>query len=163
MNSYEKLMQYSLRIIAKKRYTIFEMRTKLLRVVAMRKLFKEEDIEAVIARLIELNYLNDKRYLEDYVSDRVKFKPRGLFLLKRELKFKGIPENMIDAHFSEVSVDEDNVAHELLLKQAKKWEKYDQNKQKMRAYYFLYSKGFARDTIYKAVDMYYNRGCIEES
>ena len=99
MTDYEKLIQYALRILAKKRYTAFEIKKKLELFEAKQEKLeqekngndtqKEATIKAVLERLFELRYLDDSGYAEDYISDRQKFKPRGKFLLARELKNKG--------------------------------------------------------------------------
>lgn len=156
MEDYEKLMQYCLRILSKKRYTVFEMRKKMKFFVKKRKEMSEEKIDSVIERLCELNYLNDKNYIYDYVSSRLKNNPRGKLLMKRELKYKGAPKELIDTAFEKIEFDDSGSAYKLLEKRLKRFSSLPIHKQKAKAYQFLYSKGFDIETIYKTIDNCYN-------
>jgi regulatory protein len=155
--SYDKLLQYAFRILSKKRYTHFEMKMKLTRYAKKRKKIDLKDVDAVLERLVELDYLDDKKFVKDYVSNRVKFKPRGKLLLCRELKIKGIHKDLISSVFNNIEIDEFKIAFESLNRRINRWRKHPLQKQKMKAYQFLYSKGFERDPIYKAIARCYNR------
>lgn len=154
--SYDKLMQYALRILSKKRYTNFEMQKKLALYANTRKKTNEEDVSLVLERLKELNYIDDEKFIKDYISTRIRLKPRGKALLKRELKFKGISKELLDKVFENIEFDEDNLAIEQLARRSSKWSNFDQNIQKIKAYRFLYSHGFNREAIYKALRSIYN-------
>lgn len=150
-------------MVSKKRYTIEEMRKKLESRAKKISELEEDDClkedresnealaQMVIDRLKELNYLNDQSYLENYVSDRMRFRPRGEFLIKRELMMKGIDKQLLDSYFGKEKIDELEAATRLL--ESKKKRLMDKEK----AYRFLASKGFKPDNIYKAVDCCYNR------
>lgn len=154
--SYDKLMQYALRILSKKRYTISEMQKKLTLYANRREKVNEEDVNSVLNRLLELNYLDDEKFAKDYVSQRIHLKPRGKSLLKRELKFKGIPNDILDKIFEEIDFNEEQFIFEALSKRSHKWDKFPLRKQKLKAYQFLYSRGFKREAIYKALEAHYN-------
>lgn len=155
--SYDKLMQYALRILSKKRYTIAEMQKKLTLYANRREKVNEEDVNAVLNRLLELNYLDDEKFAKDYVSQRIRLKPRGKSLLKRELKFKGIPNDLLDEIFKEIDFNEEQFIFEALSKRSHKWDKFPLQKQKLKAYQFLYSRGFNREAIYKALGAHYTQ------
>lgn len=167
--NYERLMQYAFHILARKRYTIKEMREKLARYMKKRK--EDESLESVegiyqegaklvndgVLRLCELGYLNDQSYTRDYLAQRMKLRPRGKFVLKRELALKGIDKAIIEKGLEECEIDEFEMAKSMLFKKAKRWANYDQKRQKSKAYTFLASKGFERDTIYRVMEScYYN-------
>lgn len=156
--AYDKLMQYALRILSKKRYTVSEMRNKLWQYAKRRKALYKEDFDRIIERLKELKYLDDDQYIQDYVAERIKIRPRGRRLLMLELRYKGIPQDLVKAAFEEIEIDEERVACVLLTKRVKRWQKLPREKQRMKAYQLLYSRGFGRDAIYKALDACYNRG-----
>lgn len=169
----QKLLEYALKIISRKRYTEKAMREKLEQF--FKKLIKslekdllpkepEEDknpldekqiIENVVARLKELKYLDDVSFARDYIHDRAAFKPRGKFLLKKELTLKGIPAETIDIVLFELNLDESQMAKELLQKYSKKLEKLEEKDRKAKAYRLLASRGFNPDSIYKAVTSCY--------
>ncbi len=168
MTNYEKLIQYALRIIAKKRYTSFEMAKKLKQFMAKAGSTIEIDenspkddstgdhIKAVLERLHELKYLDDSGYAEDYISDRKKFKPRGKFLLTRELKNKGLDSNLIQNALEKQPIDEFETAIKALDKKSRQWQTLPVQKQRERAFRFLSARGFDQDAIYKALKHCYN-------
>ncbi len=160
----QKLTEYALRLISKKRYTVEEMRKKLD--ILAKKLSKREEsdeentpaaaIELVIERLKELDYLNDQSYLQNYIADRIRFRPRGEFMIRQELKRKGIDKKLLDDYLMTEKVDELGAAKKLLESKKRRWMNENIQKQKEKAYRFLASKGFKPDNIYKAVDCCYN-------
>lgn len=176
---YDKLLNYTFHLLAKKRYTNLEIRKKCKLYLVKRG--GEDDgadgrevIDKVVERLIELKYLDDEQYAKDYINERIKFKPRGIFLIKRELKLKGI--------VTEVAIDEVKMATELLSKKRDRWQRSVERSdrkpvlrrqkqrffsehleqfnnlraQKAKAASYLASKGFRPDTVYKAIDRCYN-------
>lgn len=181
--TYEKLLQYALRIIAKKRYTGFEMRGKLekfLKRVAADNDEKKDGMsygkileaevlktdnsftEKVLARLEELKYLDDEQYARDYITTRLKLRPRGQFLLSRELKLKGINPEMITKMLTEQNINESEIAINALEKRMRQWETLPNLKQREKAFRFLSARGFAQDAIYKAINSCYY-SCTEQN
>lgn len=59
-----------------------------------------ETAQRVIARLTELNYLNDESFARLWVENRASFAPRGRNLLKQELMRKGVAKDIIEATIS---------------------------------------------------------------
>lgn len=154
---YEKLSGKAINLVAKKRYTEGEIHKKLSGYLKKLPEVGEEDVEKVIARLRELRYLDDELFVQDYISDRTRFKPRGIYLIKRELKQKGLSEELIERAMSECPVDEGDAAHRALEKKMRSWQKDSLEKQRQKAYQFLASKGFKLDTIYKTLESCYDR------
>lgn len=160
---YEKLMQYSFRILSKKSYTVSEIRKKLLKKAGDldsacegTSIQPEETVEIVIERLKVLSYLNDEEFVRSYISQRMRLKPKGQSLMRYELKVKGIDKSLLEKVFDEVEVDEVSMAKEALEKKKGRWQKLTEKDQTRKAYQFLTSRGFKADAIYKAVDSCYN-------
>ena len=59
-------------------------------------------IEIVLARLEEKEYLNDEAFARAWVENRVEFRPRSTFLLRQELRQKGVGEDVIDVVLEEL-------------------------------------------------------------
>lgn len=156
MNDYEKLLQYSLRILTKKRYTHHEIKKKLEQFSKRREIAGAGLVDQVLDRLFELKYLNDENYARDYISDRIRFKPRGKFLLKRELKLKGVDDDIVKNSLDENEIDENALAWMALRKKQRLWSDLSEQKRREKAYRFLSSLGFAQDAIYKAIN-----GCYD--
>lgn len=53
-------------------------------------------IDAALERLNRLNFVNDRAFVEFWVENREKFKPRGARALKNELRLKGVERDIVD-------------------------------------------------------------------
>ncbi len=53
-------------------------------------------IEAALARLDRLDFVNDRAFVEFWVENRDKFNPRGARMLKNELRMKGVERDIVD-------------------------------------------------------------------
>ena len=159
MDNYNRLIEYALKLVSGKRYTCKEMHEKLKKFCKKHRekfdegadgeFCEEALVNRVMDRLEELRYLDDKSFVRDYVAQRVKLRPRGKFLIERELKIKGIDVEIQD-------IDEEEMAKALLEKKKRAWGRYSFMQQKNKAFMFLRGKGFKNDAIYKAVDDHYN-------
>jgi regulatory protein len=61
----------------------------------LRKKIKEENVEAVIARLTRTGLLDDREFARYWVDNRIRFNPRGARALRQELWEKGIADEII--------------------------------------------------------------------
>lgn len=155
-SDYEKLLNYAFYILAKKRYTSTELSKKCKQYMKRRYMRDEAVLEKVLKRLLELKYLDDDQYAKDYIAGRVRFKPKGEYALIRELKLKGIPNELSKKILTESPIDEFEMAMQALRKKERIWDKFPVPKKKEKAYRFLSARGFSPDTIYKIVDKRYN-------
>ena len=153
---YQKLIDYSFRLLAKKRYTSSEIENKLVQFLAKREIENKELIASVLDRLFELKYLDDKQYTNDYISDRLRFKPRGKFMIKNELSKKGVDAHLVEEYFKNNEIDEMNIAIDLLKNREKKWKGKSAFEKKGKAARYLASKGFQSDIVYKTINHWYN-------
>ncbi|MBP7670988.1 regulatory protein RecX [Candidatus Gracilibacteria bacterium] len=150
-NLYQRLIEYSLRIISKKSYTELEIIKKLDSFCKRRSLDGSTVIEKVIDRLNELKYLDDARFIQNYTNDRINFAPRGKRLIRMELIKRGISKESLEKEFGRIEIDECELAKNLAAKYARKLEGLDKNKFRQRMFGFLGRKGFSPDTIYKVL------------
>ncbi|MEJ6951632.1 regulatory protein RecX [Natronospora cellulosivora (SeqCode)] len=124
--------------------SIYELKERLLQ-----KGYLEKDILKVIDRLKELDYLNDRRFAFNWVKYRIKNRPRGKLLLKKELMEKGISEEIINDALNNLYDYE--LEKGIADKLAKKWlNSHSMNALKLKRY--LYNKGFTIDIIYKIIN-----------
>ena len=79
-------------MMARRPYSIAELRRAL-----ERKCPKSEDIDAAIARLGELGYLDDRKFAEQYAYSLAQNRAFGPHRLRRELKAKMVNSQEIDA------------------------------------------------------------------
>jgi len=90
------------RALMRRAFSIHEMKQYL-----ERRAEKEELIAPVIARLRELNYLNDARYALEYARHHSQARRQGRFRIARELRGRGVPDEHIDAALAAVFADTD--------------------------------------------------------
>lgn len=107
----------------------------------------DEDIDAVISRLIEKGYLNDKKFAEYYVENRFQKKGVSMKRLKMELKKKGISDDDARAAFEKIGRDD---AAEIKKIIAKKRGRYDTDEKLIN---YLVRQGFdfelARNSVFE--------------
>ncbi|AZO95473.1 regulatory protein RecX [Halocella sp. SP3-1] len=117
----------------------------------LRKGHKRAIINQVIARLKDLDYLNDKRFAEMWIRDRIANKPRGRYYLKKELKNKGVKPAVIASVLNKLLTDGNE--KEMAERLANKWlkshsiDKYNEAEYFLRLKRYLRNKGFSFDLV----------------
>ena len=81
--------------------------------------FSEEAVEEVIARLTELDLLNDQTFARFWIEQRETFKPRSQRALRQELYQKGVSREIIEEVVADV--DELAAARQAAEKKARTW------------------------------------------
>ncbi|MBP9691140.1 regulatory protein RecX [Candidatus Woesebacteria bacterium] len=107
----------------------------------------QEDIEHVIARLIELDYVNDAVFVESYVRSRNNSKQKGEYVLRKELAQKGVSEEIVNHFFQTHVQDPLQLAKKALRPRWAGYSSLDPMKRTKRAQDFLLRRGFDYDTI----------------
>ncbi len=120
-----------------------EVREKL-----RKKKFPAEVIEKVIARLYEMNLLNDSQFAGALVRDRLKRTPIGKSALKSKLLQKGVAKETIDAVLNGTDLKSEELCAKAAEKKLKSLSKEpDPNKRKQKLAQFLARRGFDWETI----------------
>ena len=107
---------YSLKYLSYRDHSIKEVYDYLLR-----KNFIEDTINSVLKRLIDLKFLNDEEFAKAWVESRQKHRGKSKFILKHELRMKGINSSMID-HTLKEAQDDLETARELFEKRKNKYQ-----------------------------------------
>ncbi len=105
--------------------------------------------QVVVQDMINSDLLNDEEFASEFVDSRKRNKPRGKFMLVKELMQKGVDKNLAKKVVDDVIVDETELVEELLLKRYGK-EKIKPEEQKIIGY--LKRKGFAWSSISKFIE-----------
>ncbi|MGB9883099.1 MAG: regulatory protein RecX [Microgenomates group bacterium] len=114
--------------------------------------FSQEDIEAVIEKLKEQDLINDKKFIDLYVKDRVALKPKGIRVLKQELMVKGISPQLIDEYFSQNQINEKELIKKILEKKLDRLKNVDYQKKYEKLLSFLIRRGFDFQVAKKAIE-----------
>jgi len=123
--------------------------------------YSTNDIKKVIEKLKEMNLLNDKKFIEDYVSFRLKNNPKSQRVLIYELRKKGLGEDLINDYFSYNQVNEEELAFLLLKKRWPRLLKHNKKDRLKKAFDFLLRRGFDFSTARKTVEKFEGYGKID--
>src|SRR5580692_12566936 len=93
------------RALMRRPHSVSEMKKHL-----ERRAENKDLIPAVIARLRELNYLDDAKYALNYAAQHVKIRRQGRFRIVRELRARGVPDRYIDDAITQVFAETDEPA-----------------------------------------------------
>ena len=105
-------------------------------------------VDAVIEKLEGLGYLDDQAFTSWWVEQRVRFKPRGKFLLRSELYAKGVDRDLIEAELSKYSLeDELSWAKRVLKKKISRYGKLELREKKEKLSAHLSRRGFSWEII----------------
>ncbi len=147
---YVQAKQAALDYLAHKPRTETEVRRKL----------KRNDtpafvIDDVVARLYELEYLDDEAYAHDYAHNRFSSKKYGPVRIRRELKERGIDRHLADAAVDTLFEDEDATAAAWEHAESR-WPRLadadDPRRRRQKMYRYLRRRGFTSETIRPILD-----------
>ncbi len=145
--SAESLFNYGLWYLAKFGDTsIQNLRTKM-----SRKTENTDWVDEAIHRLVELDYLNEKRYAELMVHKGLGSKAWGRVRIEMELKHKGVDPEVIKEALSVLEDDDPAARAEEALAKKFRAREIAEMKEKARATRFLASRGFDFQSISKAI------------
>jgi regulatory protein len=120
--------------------------------------YEPQDIDWVIEELQRLRLLDDAEFARLFARTRMITKPVGAFLLRQELKQRGVAEKEIEAAvaagYEEQS--EREVARELAIKNKKKQVRLDEDKAKQRVTDFLLRRGFHWEIVNEIIEDWEN-------
>lgn len=146
---YSKAKDIALKFLSYKARSEKEVRDKLVS-----KEVESMTIDRVIEFLKRYDYINDEKFANSYVRERIRLKLEGRKKLVYDLRQKGIKQEIIDHVLDNTDIDEIDQAIKLLEKKVHDKTELD-IKEKQRIYQFLLRKGFSYDIIKKAFDLYF--------
>lgn len=113
---------------------------KQIRDYLRKKEYSDDTIEFVMSKLVEYNYIDDKKYAQAYVLTYGK--KYGKLKLKSQLKVKGVSEEIIECVLEDNKVDSiESVASKYLKNKVMSYEVFQ------KLFRFLYSRGYEFDEI----------------
>jgi len=144
-DQFENAKQAAIRFIEYRPRSKSEVRQRL-----GRKGFDEDTIDKALARLEELNLLNDVDFAKYWVEQRETFKPRSQMALRQELLQKGVNRTIIDEIIQDI--DEEAAARRAAQKQIHRWRKLPEDQFKKKAIAYLQRRGFQYLTAKETID-----------
>lgn len=151
---YERLLGSAIRFVSFRPRSEKELRDYCSRTLKKHHTTAPIVVNRVMARLTDLGYVDDRKFVEWWVEQRTAFRPKGKRAIFIELQKKGISRQIIDTYISERkdSVNEYELAQKAILRKLVIWQHIPQEIQKKKIYDFLSRRGFDTDTIASIVD-----------
>lgn len=143
---YAKAYSYSIILLSIGDKTSGEIRKKLLI-----KNYNEVIIDRVICKLTNLEYLNDEKYIENWIKDKSKKPGMSKKAIYYKLLQKGLNKELLDEKFNEIEIDEFKLA--FLAAEKKMKTINDEGKNiKGKLFSYLKSKGFNNYICFKVIN-----------
>lgn len=139
--------QKAFAILARSSKSAFEVRKYL-----QKKDFSDEIIKLVVDFLKEKNYLNDQEFAEKFINYKKRTKTVGSRYLADQLYKKGLSKDIINKAIKDTNAEQDDL-DEVYLIAEKKMQSLQKKKNRLpKLVYFLQSRGFANQTIFKIIE-----------
>jgi len=145
----KKAFDRAVKILSHRDRSEHEMRSRLLDAG-----YEEKIVELVMSDLQRLGLIDDKKFARLFARTKMMTKPMGSFLLKRELKQKGIAEEIIENTIYEIyqKKDEYKVAQQIANKKKRQLTKIDEAKAKKKVSDLLARRGFSWDIVSQVLE-----------
>lgn len=144
---YTRLLNYAFRLLSRRDYSEHEIQKKLAMKAKMLK-WKESPTEKVLGRLKELRYLDDEKFARQFIANRLEFSPKGKFMLRYELKRKGIPAEVFSKIWEEAGVPDSVLADRILAQKKRSLSRICPEKRRKKIMSLLASRGISTEVIY---------------
>jgi regulatory protein len=144
LSSEADLYAAAIKSLARRAYSVFEMRTYL-----ERRAGDKDVVKGILERLKQLNYLDDARYARQFVRLHTELRKQGPFRIARDLRARGVPDRHIEAALAERSAEsnESALVRERLERRIKSLRGPLDERRVASLYRSLLRAGFSADTI----------------
>jgi len=113
----------------------------------------ENEVYAVIEKLIDEKYIDDQRYANSFVRDKFRFNKWGRIKIAFLLKADRMLPSIIEKALEEIEEkDYLETLKSLLVEKAKKTKAVNQYDKKAKLFRFAQSRGFESELIFKVID-----------
>lgn len=142
---YQGLMNLALRALARRAHTTQEIQKKFEKSPHYDVIQAQE----VMARLRELNFLNDEAYLQSAVEDGARYRLQGPLKIASRLSHKGISLKQTQEAWRALELPEKELARAALEKAQKRFMGLDSKKVFQRKAQFLAARGFSPEIVFE--------------
>jgi regulatory protein len=142
------LFEYAVGTLARRMRTVRDLK-RLMKVRAFEGSEGERDMDAVIARLIELKYLSDTRFAQDYTRMRKENQGFGRRRVQQDLALKGVAKDTVQQTLAAAYDETDEVALARAYCERKRIQHPVEQKDVARLMSRLMRAGYSSTAIYK--------------
>lgn len=153
---HKKYLNIALRFLSFRSRSEKEVRDSLIK-----KQASNDTIEQIVEWLKDHKFLDDKEFARRFTEQRIKLRPRGMRVIKMELRQKGISQEIIEEITAKNEGEEDNelaMAKRIVEKKIIKYKGLEKRDIYQKLGSHLASKGFNWDIIKQSID-----SCINNS
>ena len=137
--NYKKALNKCYDLLSRRDHSVKELKTKLLRTV------DEKNADRAIERMLELGYLDDKKYAEKLLDYLLNTKNMSRSFIRQEMFKRGVPSEIVSNVLEDVEIDNVQSAKELILTKYKTKLLAENGKEKVTS--ALMRKGFSYSDI----------------
>lgn len=141
-----KAKNHALNLLSYRQRTEKEIRDSLLR-----KGYNEESINNAVDFCIKYNYIDDKKFAESFLKDKINLNKLGPERIKYELRLKGVDKDIIEDVLYVKYDDQFEMARDLAFKKISSYKNDDRNAQYRKLSGFLQRKGYSYGVISKVL------------
>lgn len=113
--------------------------------------FSREIIQSVLEQATRAGILDDAKFAQLWVEDRLARHPRSRRLLERELRAKGVAPEHIKSAIARAGLDEEAVAKQLVAERLPRLRSLDEQTRLRRLVGFLRRRGFSEKIIHRVL------------
>ncbi len=139
----------AIKLLSRKMVSVFELRKEL-----NKKEYEEDRIDKVIKKLKDEKYLDDEKYVNFFVNDKITLSSDGPYKIRKQLQDKEIADHLIEAKLASY---DDNFWQERINKLQKKYLKSQRSKSsfaaKNKLYEHLSNLGYDKSLVLSTIDM----------
>ena len=139
------------RLLGRRIHSRYELKLKLIK-----RKYETALIEDVLAELHGKGYLDDEKYAEQYIEEKIRINKSGLNKIKRELILRGISKEIIEEKLSQYE-NKDEVLNNALLIATRKIKEIENKgltkiKVKQKIYSALLNRGYNPEIISQVIE-----------
>ncbi len=136
-------LEYALKLLGYRARTEKELRLKLAE-----KKYQPEEVAEVLAKLVKIGFIDDQKFAENYVRDKLSISRRGPRRINFELIKHGVAKEIAELATKVIDKDEElAIAESLLKSRQRQWSKLDPLVKKRRAIGLLARRGFSSNIL----------------
>lgn len=140
-----KVRGAALALLGRRDYTAAELRTRLID-----KEYPRDEVEQVIADLIEDRTINERRVAAAHIRTASQIKGRGRLRIRQELAARGVDRHLADELIAELPPEDESAAITRFLAR-KRFPASPTQAERQKIYQQLLRKGFTGEAISKAL------------
>ncbi len=142
------LFEYAVGALSRRMRTVRDLK-RLMKPRAFEGAAGERDMDSVVARLVDLKYLSDERFAQDYTRLRKENQALGRRRVAQDLAVKGVEKELAAATLEEAYGEADEVALARTYCERKRIQKPADQKETVRIMNRLMRAGYSSGAIFK--------------